>query len=433
MKSIWRIINNISFNPWQYLVLSFAGLIIIGSGLLQLPFVQHQNGLSYIDALFTSTSAVCVTGLTTVSTSGFNLWGQLSILLLVQLGAIGIMTLTTSFLLTLKGNIGLKHRFSFSQLQENFHLDDATGVLKNIIKITFIIELIGMILLSTGFYMQGLQIKEALYQGFFHSISAFCNAGFSTYDQSLTGSNLLIKLTVSVLIILGGLGYFVIYELMAYYKQKRPYSLHTKIVLRVSLLLIAGGSLLIFLFEKGQTGWADSLFQSVTTRTAGFNTVDLSTMSNATIFLMLLLMFIGASPGSTGGGIKTTNFFIMIYAMVSVLKGRRNFVIWNRKISSNYILKAFGTAISYFIILSIGILLLFTEPDLSFKDSLFEAVSAMGTVGLSLGITPHLSLSGKWVIIALMFIGRLGPASFAMATLMKQKEVKIRYPDAEIY
>ncbi len=426
-------IRHISLNPWQYLVLSFLGLIVSGTLLLQMPFVKHLNGLTNIDALFTSTSAVCVTGLTTVSTSGFNLWGQLIILLLIQLGAIGIMTLTTSFLLALKGNVSLKHRLSFSQLQENYDFHDATGVLKNIIKITFIIEFIGMILLTAGFYLQGLPVKSALYQGFFHSISAFCNAGFSTYDQSLTGTNALIKLTVSILIILGGLGYFVIYELISFYQQKRKYSLHTKIVLRVSLALIIAGTLLIYLFEKGQTGWIDSFFQSVTTRTAGFNTVDLNALSNATIFLMLLLMFIGASPGSTGGGIKTTNFFIMVYATVSVLKGKRNFVVWNRKISSNYILKAFGTAISYFIILSIGVILLLLEPNLGFKASLFEAVSAMGTVGLSLGITPHLSVMGKWVIIALMFIGRLGPASFAMATLMKQKEVKIKYPDAEIY
>ncbi len=431
--AIRRSFKDISLNPWQYLVLSFVGLIAFGAVLLKLPFVSHTNGLSNIDALFTSTSAVCVTGLTTVNTSGFNLWGQLSILLLIQMGAIGIMTLTTSFLLALKGNVSLKHRLSFSQLQENYDLNDATGVLKNILKITFIIEFIGMLLLSIGFYMQGLSIGNAIYQGFFHSISAFCNAGFSTYDQSLTGTNALIKLTVSALIILGGLGYFVIYELQSYYKQKRKYSLHTKIVLRVSFLLIVAGTLLIYLFEKGQTGWVDSLFQSVTTRTAGFNTVDLNALSNATIFLMLLLMFIGASPGSTGGGIKTTNFFIMVYAIVSVLKGRRNFVIWHRKISSNYILKAFGTAISYFFILSIGILLLLQEPDLSFKASIFEAVSAMGTVGLTLGITPQLSVLGKWVVIALMFIGRLGPASFAMATLQKHKEVKIKYPDAEIY
>jgi len=433
MKTISNFLKNWQLNSWQYLVLSFFFLIASGTILLKMPFVQHQNGLTEIDALFTATSAVCVTGLTTVSTSGFNLWGQLSILLLIQLGAIGIMTLTTSFLLILKGNIGLKQRISFSRIQENYNLQDANFILKNILKITFVVELAGMILLSIGFYQQGLSISNALYQGLFHSISAFCNAGFSTYDQSLMGTNSLIKMTVSILIIIGGLGYFVIYELMAFYKQKRKYSLHTKIVLRVSLFLIIAGTFLIYLFENGQIGWIDSFFQSVTTRTAGFNSVELNSLSNATIFLMLLLMFIGASPGSTGGGIKTTNFFIMVYAIVSVLKGRRNFVVWHRRISSNYILKAFGTAIAYFIILSIGTLILLTDKNLHFKETLFEAVSAMGTVGLSLGITPHLNLLGKWIIIALMFIGRLGPASFAMATLMKQKEIKIKYPDGEIY
>ncbi len=433
MKQIYRLLKNISLNPWQYLVISFVLLIGFGAVLLKMPFVQHQGGLSGIDAIFTSTSAVCVTGLTTVRTSGFNLWGQLSILLLIQLGAIGIMTLTTSFLLVLRGNVSLKQRLSFSQLQDNYDLLDATYVLKNIVKITFIIEFIGMILLSAGFLIQGLTLKNALYQGFFHSISAFCNAGFSTYDQSLIGTNALIKMTVSALIVMGGLGYFVIYEIMHHYKSKRPYSLHTKIVLRVSLFLIVVGTILLYFIEGQHISLVDSLFQSVTTRTAGFNSVDITQMSHVSIFIMILLMFIGASPGSTGGGIKTTNFFIMIFAIVSVLKGRRNFVIWHRTISSNYILKAFGTTISYFLILSIGITLLLFEPDLSFKDTLFEAVSAMGTVGLSMGITPHLTLLGKWVIIALMFIGRLGPASFAMASLQKQKNIRIKYPEAVIY
>lgn len=421
------------FNPWQYLVLSFVFLITFGTIALELPFVHHQNGLPVIDALFTATSAVCVTGLVTVPTSGFNLGGQLVLLLLMQLGAIGIMTITSSVLLSLKGNINLRHRLSFSQLQENFNLHDANYVLKNILRITFITEFIGMLLLTAGYLRQGLHFSQALYQGFFHSISAFCNAGFSTFDQSLIGTNFLIKTTVALLIIVGGLGYFVIFELMAFYKDKRHLSLHSKIVLSVSLFLIIIGTIFLYYFQQGQMTWIDSFFQSVTTRTAGFNSVDLNQISNAGIFLMLLLMFIGASPGSTGGGIKTTNFFIMIYAIFSVLKGREAVVIWHRTISRRQILKAFGTAISYFIVLSVGIMLILHHTQFGFKQTVFEAVSAMGTVGLSLGITPLLGLKGKLVIIALMFIGRLGPASFAMASINRQKDIKIQYPEGDIY
>ncbi len=428
-----KIFANYKFNPWQYLVLSFLFLISFGTLALKLPIVKHQNGLAVIDAAFTATSAVCVTGLTTVPTSGFNLAGQLVLLLLMQLGAIGIMTITSSVLLSLKGNVNLRHRLSFSQLQENFNLHDANYVLKNILRITFVTEFIGMILLSLGFLWQGLPFGTAVYQGFFHSISAFCNAGFSTYDQSLIGTNVLIKFTIALLIIIGGLGYFVIFEMMAYYKAKRRLSLHSKIVLVVSLFLILAGTLLLYYFQQGQMSWADSFFQSVTARTAGFNSVDLTQISNAGIFLLLILMFIGASPGSTGGGIKTTNFFIMIYAIFSVLKGRETVTIWHRTINRRQILKAFGTAIIYFLVLSIGILLLFHHTNFGFKDTIFEAVSAMGTVGLSLGLTPLLGFKGKIIIIALMFIGRLGPASFAMATINRQKNIKITYPDGDIY
>ncbi len=425
--------NRIKLNPWQYLVLSFVILISAGAFALELPFVKHSAGLPFLDALFTSTSAVCVTGLTTVPTSGFNLWGQLILLLLMQLGAIGIMTITSSVLLSIKGNVNLKHRLSFSQLQENYTLKDAEFVLKNILRITFVTEGVGVLLLFAGFLWQGLSVGDALYQGFFHSISAFCNAGFSTYDNSIMGTNVLIKVTIALLIIVGGIGYFVIFEFLDFSKHRRRLSLHSKIVLWVSLFLIIAGTIILYFVQEGNMSLIDSFFQSVTARTAGFNSVDLSTISNAGIFLLLVLMFIGASPGSTGGGIKTTNFFIMIFAVFSVLKGKEEVIIWNRTISRRQILKAFGTAIIYFIVLSAGILFLLFHTDFPFKDTIFEAVSAMGTVGLSLGLTPLLNTPGKLLIIALMFIGRLGPASFAMSTIIKQKKVKISYPEGDIY
>ena len=414
-------------------MLSFVVLILFGAGLLLTPLVEHTNGLSFVDALFTSTSAVCVTGLATVSTSGFNIYGQLAILLLIQLGAIGIMTLTSSFLLAIKGNISLKHKMLFSQIQENYALQDARMVLQNILKITFVTEFIGFVLLSIGFLMEGLPIQSALYQGFFHSISAFCNAGFSTYDQSLVGMNPLIKYTISFLIILGGIGYFVIFEVMEKYKSHRKFSLHTKIVLLTTTTLIVVGTVLILLFDMHTINFTDSFFQSVTSRTAGFNSVDLHSLSIPTIFLMLLLMFIGASPGSTGGGIKTTTFFAMIYSISSILKGKTHLVVFNRNIPIHFILKAFATTVLYASVIVIGVILLLETNNVKLMDALFEAVSAMGTVGLSLGITPLLNDFGKITLIVLMFVGRLGPASFALATLRKNKEIKIKYPKGDIY
>jgi len=423
-----------NINPWQLMVLSFILLILAGNLLLYYFQSLKQGQLSEIDALFTSTSAVCVTGLVTIPTSEFSLSGQLIILLLIQLGAIGIMTLTSSFLLILKGKISFKHKLIFSQIQDNQAFVDATMVLKNILKITFITEFIGFVLLTLGFIWQGLTWNQAMYQGFFHSISAFCNAGFSTYDSSMVGMNPLIKISISLLIIMGGLGYFVIFEIMERRrKSKKKLSLHTKIVLSTTSILIIAGMLFIKFSRWQHINWIDSFFQSVTTRTAGFNSVDLNQMSYSIIFLMMLLMFIGASPGSTGGGIKTTGFFVMFYSIFSILKGKKQVIIFNRNIPIEYIVKAFATASLYAGVIIVGVILLLESNDISLKDGLFEAVSAMGTVGLSLGITPLLNDFGKSVIIALMFIGRLGPASFALATLRKKKKSKITYPQGEIY
>ncbi len=418
-------------NPWQQLTASFVLLITSGAILLKLPFVRHADGLSWTDAFFTSTSAVCVTGLTTVSTSGFNLWGKIIILLLIQIGAIGIMTLTSSFFLSLKGKIDLKTNLLYAQNTDSLNLQAIQSVLKNIIKITFWVELTGAILLTWGFYLEGHNPEQAAYLGIFHSVSAFANAGFSTFDSGLIDTNNWIKITTALLIIIGGLGYFVIIDLIYRFPKKRKLNLHSQIVIKTSAALVLAGWLL--LLWKENMSWTDAFFQSVTTRTAGFNTVEIGRLSDFSIFLFAILMFIGASPGSTGGGIKTTNFFIMIVSVFSVLKGKKSVIYRNRTIGNNLILKAFGTSIIYFIILSFGILLLLFITDFGFKSVLFEAVSAIGTVGLSLGITPQLNTAGKWIIVALMFIGRLGPASFAMATLKTKKELHIKYPDAEIY
>ncbi|MCF6183553.1 MAG: hypothetical protein L3J56_02810 [Bacteroidales bacterium] len=413
--------------------MSFLILIGLGTFFLNLPFVRHQNGLTFINSLFTSTSAVCVTGLTTISTSGFNWQGELVILILMQLGAIGIMTLSSSFILAVRGKISLKHKISFFRTQENSSLHDVNGILRFILVITFVSEFFGAILLSIGFAAQGKSFWESVHQGIFHSVSAFCNAGFSTYDSSLIGMNDIIKYTVMALIIIGGIGYHVIYELIKKYKFEKRLSLHTKIVLLTTTLLIFGAALLIFIFERGQVSITDSLFQSVTARTAGFNTVNLFNLHYLSLFLITLLMFIGASPGSTGGGIKTTTFFIVAFSVFKILRGKRNVVVFNRQIPNTIILKSFAILSAYFMVAFFGTLALLYHNSHGFLNTLFEVVSALGTVGLSLGISSEVGMFGKLILIIIMFIGRVGPASIAMLTFKNEKEIKIKFPEESVY
>ena len=429
-----RVLGTSSLNPWQSLVLSFGVLIVSGTLMFFLPGVRHDSGLELIDALFTATSAVCVTGLTSIPTSGFNTPGQWLILVLMQTGAIGIMTLTSSFLLALRGTIRLRHRAAISELQDDFTSSGTHEVLKNIIKITLMVEWVGFVLLSAGFYMEGFPLSTAMYHGLFHSVSAFCNAGFSTFDSSLTGMNAMIKYVVMILIFLGGSGYFVLYEWWEILRKRRKKTgFHARIVWLVSMILIIAGAVLIFTGEKGNISFTDSLFQSVTARTAGFNTVDISNLRYASLFVLIVLMFVGASPGSTGGGIKTTSFFAMIYSVWGILRGKEQVVIYHRTIPNTFIIKSFAVAVLYFITISLGILFLLETQDFALEEVMFEVVSAMGTVGLSMGITPQLDVAGKLMVVMLMFIGRVGPASMALAMMKRNKNVKIHYPVGDLY
>ncbi|MFK5889701.1 MAG: potassium transporter TrkG [Flavobacteriaceae bacterium] len=418
-------------NPWHYLLLSFTFLIIVGALVLSLPEMRAINPLSFIDALFTATSAVCVTGLIVVKTTDFSLLGQIVLLILMQLGAIGIMTITTSLIQLIRGNLDLEQRLSFSQLQDSINLKSSNGVLQFILRITFVTEIIGASLISLGFYLQGFSPKQAIYHGVFQSVSAFCNAGFSSFDDSLIGTHWLVKYTIMALIIIGGLGYFVIYEVYHNRKFKSRFSLHTKIVVYTSLFLVLVGGFFIFLVENN-TSITDSLFQSVTARTAGFNSVNVGSMHLVSLLVITLLMFIGASPGSTGGGIKTTTFFIVNYSIFKVLRGETSINIFNRHITHKIILRALALVVVYFMAIILAATLLLLKYPFDFFDTFFEVISALGTVGLSLGITAQLDMYGKIIIILCMFLGRIGPATLAMMTLRKQKEIKIKYPEDRV-
>ncbi len=411
-------------NPWIYFSFTFIILILIGTILL----IIHDN-LSVIDSIFTATSAVCVTGLVVYDTAKLDIWGQIIILFLIQLGGLGIMALSSSILLIFRGFIDLEQKVLIKKVTDYFSFYDIERILKVILIYTFVVESFGALLLAIGFYIQGFTLKKSVYYGIFHSISAFCNAGFSTFSNSLVGFNPLIKLTVAALIVLGGLGFFVVYDIL--YSSKR-FSLHSKITINTTIVLIIVGTLLIYFLNWGKIGFIDALFQSITPRTAGFNTVNLNSLSLDSIFVILFLMVIGASPGSTGGGIKTTTFFLIFFSCFEVISGKEKIVAFKRKIPSYTILKSFSLFFIYTSILMIASFLLLNTNQKDFLKCLFEVTSALGTVGLTLGITPTLDFWGKVIIILCMFIGRIGPASFIMMLALKEKKSYIDYPEEKI-
>ena len=435
--------------PAQIVLLSFSGVILLGTFLLLLP-VSAADGkvISFVDALFISTSAVCVTGLSTISVgTTFSVFGQLIVLGLIQIGGLSIMTLYASMTILLGRSLRMKDRILMQDLHDADSLEDLFQVVIDIIKYTFAIELWGAIVLAIGFTFEGFEFGQALYQGFFHSISAFCNAGFSLFDNSLESfsTNSLINFTVMALITLGGLGFIVLKELKSSLVKGFSFNrlgLHTRVVLVTSALLTGSAAVFIFfgeflhafdtysLWDKIQI----SLFQSVTLRTAGFNTVPLGGLHTYTLYFMTLLMFIGGSPGSTAGGIKTTTLAILMQSIVSTLKNKKKVEIFDRTISSPIVVRATAITFISIVITSLFVLLLMRlEPDQNFLTIIFEVMSAGGTVGLSLGLTSFLSFAGKLAICFVMFIGRIGPLTLILAIGQQDKDKgKFDYPEGRI-
>ncbi|WP_029688171.1 TrkH family potassium uptake protein [Thermoanaerobacter sp. A7A] len=441
-------IIKIKLTPTQVLALGFATIILIGTLLLMLP-VATKSGerTDFLTALFTATSATCVTGLVVVDTKTYwSVFGQIVIMLLIQVGGLGIMTMSTLFALILGRKITFKERLV---MQEAFNTNSLGGIVKfarYILMFSFLFESIGAVILTLRFLPQ-MGLKKAVYYGFFHSISAFNNAGFDLMGnfKSLTGyvSDWVVNLVVMGLIIFGGLGFYVLLDIYEH-RHFNKFTLHSKIVITITLLLIAIGTLLIFLFEYNNpktlgpldfpTKILAALFQAVTPRTAGFNTLSLSDMTIASKFLTIILMFIGASPAGTGGGIKTTTFAVILYTVLSVIQGEEETVLYKRTISRNIVYKAVAISfISVFIIFSVTMVLSITETS-NFLTVLYETTSAFGTVGLSLGLTPELSTVGKIIIIFTMYTGRVGPLTLALALAQRQKKPKpiMKYAEEKI-
>ncbi|PLT28864.1 TrkH family potassium uptake protein [Peribacillus deserti] len=438
------------FDPPKILVLGFAALIIAGAVLLSLPIATHDGqGLPLLNALFTATSATCVTGLVVVDTSDtFTTFGELVILTLIQIGGLGFMTFATFFAFILGKRVSFKDRLVLQEALNNISLEGIVRLVKRVLIFSAIIELTGAAILSIRFSFE-MPIGKAIYWGIFHSISNFNNAGFDLNGEfrSLTPfvDDPAVVLTVCALITLGGIGFIVMNEIYEYHDTGRL-SVHTKVVLVSSLILTLGAAILIFVFELGNSKTIEplsstgkvlgSLFQSVTARTAGANTLPIGDLTQSTLFLLIFLMYIGAGPGSTAGGIKITTLAVLASTVWTQIRGREDVVLFRRKIVLETILKALTVAVmGMFLIMAITMILTITEGDQhNFIMYLFEASSAFGTVGLSMGLTPELTPIGKTVIIFTMFAGRLGPLTLAYALTMRRKGKKepVGYPKGKI-
>lgn len=432
-------------SPIRQLVISFLVLIFSGAFLLKLPY-STVNGIAFIDALFTSTSAVCVTGLIVLDTAkDFTFTGQLIILSLIQLGGFGIMTFSIGVFAMFSGDMSLKWRFTFDSIYNEVTVIPPVEILKKIIIYTFTIEIVTASILFTEF-IKKLPLLDAVWASVFHAVSAFCNAGFSVFSDNLVSyqDNTVVIAAICIAIILGGIGFLVLTELtnIKFSRRKkffRQFSLHSKIVLFVTGILIFGGAALFLFLEwnfimKGmplKTKLLTSIMQSVTCRTAGFNTVDIGLLRESTLGVMMTLMFIGGSPGSIAGGIKTTTFAVVSGLLISKIKGQKQVVFWNRSINEDAVNRSMTLFVIAFVFIytSTIILLSFHSFDVnnSFQQVVFEVISAFGTVGLSTGITNKFAFDGKLLLSIIMFVGRIGP--FALITAITEK---VKTADYEI-
>ena len=433
-------------NPPVTLMLSFLLVILFGAILLMLPVSSKLKTVTpFMDALFTATSATCVTGLVVVDTgTHFSFFGQMVILMLIQIGGLGIMTISTVFAIILGQRINLKLENIMYQVVGGSYAVNVFQLLKSIVLVTLVIESVGTLLLFARF-AQDFQPMKALFLALFHAVSAFCNAGFSPLGNNLVSyvDSFMVNMVITALIIAGGLGFSVIIDLQHHALKKdraRKLNLHTKIVLVTTAFLLVLGFTVFYLAEYNgaMRGFSihrrilSSWFQSVTLRTAGFNTIDLSQIGKASVLISIVLMFIGASPGSTGGGIKTTSFAVLTLSVISLLKGKRHISVFKRRIHEYNFREATGLImLSITIILVVLFFLMLVEPH-AFDKLLFEAVSAFGTVGLTLGITPQLTVIGKLLITVLMYVGRIGPLTMIYAFSTRAKQININYAEEKI-
>ncbi len=432
--------------PAQILVLGFATVILTGALLLTLP-VSSAAGrpTAFVDALFTATSAVCVTGLVVVDTgTHWSTFGQLVILLLIQVGGLGIMTMATLFAFIIGKRINLKERLIMQEAFNQLTVEGVVRLAKSILLITVLIEGTAALILGIRWsfdYGWG----RGLYFGLFHAVSAFNNAGFDLFGgfRSLTiyVSDWTVNLVITALIIIGGIGFSVIVDTSAR-RNWRKFSLHTKVVLSTTFMLLLIGTLGVFLLEYNNAGTLGPLslpakvlaswFQSVTPRTAGYNTLNVGALHSATQFLLVLLMFIGASPGSTGGGIKTTTFGTLVSAVWAMIRGKEDIELFERRLPKEIVYRSLTISTAALVLIISVTMFLTISENADFLTVLFETTSAFGTVGLSMGITPKLTVLGKLAITLTMYAGRVGPLTIAFAVAQRQRRAIYRLAEEKI-
>ncbi len=455
VKLITRLAS-LQLKPATTFIGSFLLLILLGAMLLKMPALTvEQEKITWVDALFTSVSATCITGLSVVDTASyFTLKGQIVILLLIQIGGLGIVSFGTFFATFIRKGVGLKHQSLIQDFLSSENLSSSRGLLRQIIFITFTLEFIGAVLIfftwNAEMYFES--IWQKIYFSVFHSVSSFCNAGFSVLDQGMmhpvASISYMMQLSMSVLIVAGSIGFPVIQDVFSIPRLRerlaypwKDWRLGSKIAVYTTFALIAFGTVSFFVLEYHQLLYEKtiteklliSFFSIVNTRTSGFNTVDIAEIQTPTIILIVFLMFVGASPGSTGGGIKTTTFYIILVTAIGTIKGKKSIEISKRTISNDLIFKAFAIftfAASYNIIAIF--FLSITESDIAIERLVFEQFSAFATVGLSMGVTPNLSIAGKLILIVTMFLGRIGLLTLALSLSTKVISTAYKYPTEHV-
>lgn len=432
-----------SLKPTQVVALGFAVLIFIGAVLLTLPISSQEGRINFLDALFTSTSAVCVTGLSVVNTaSTFSVFGKIVIVLLIQIGGLGIMTVTTIFAIALGRKISLREKLVLQEALNAYNFKDLGSLVLSIFATTLTIEGLGAFTLATHFAHKYEPLK-AWGLGIFHTVSAFNNAGFDIFGDSLVDyvADPVVNLVITTLIIVGGIGFPVLLNIF-HYRRRRSMSLHNKIVLSVTAALLVFGTVMFLALEFNNPNTLGPLspvgkilasyFLSVTPRTAGFHTVHPAQLTNASIFLTMVLMFVGASPGGTGGGVKTTTITAILISVLATISNSEDANIFERKLGKELLNRALSIVTIALLWLMIAIMILTITEKMTFAEICFEAVSAFGTVGLSIGDSANLSIIGRIIIIMTMFFGRLGPMTMAVAFSRQAKRKIVGYPEEQI-
>lgn len=435
--------------PHRFLLSGFIFIIFTGAFLLSLPIASASgNSQSFIDALFVATSAISTTGLTVVDLCSFySLFGQIVILVLVQIGGLGYMIFIVMIVLQLGGKLSLGGKLILEESMSSPPYEEVSRFSRAIIFITLIFEFLGAVVLSL-YWMREFPVKHAIFLGIFHSVSAFCTAGFSLFPDNLSAyrDSIVINMIIGILCIGGSVGFFVIYDVYNMVSRKKredetPKKLlvHTKLVLIMLPILIITGALLIYLsewntpFPSFKDRFLTSTFQAISaSTTTGFNTLDTGMVKTLGLATMVILMYIGASPGGTGGGVKTTTFGLLISSIISVISMKEELILFNRRISARTKDKAFAICTIALLLIALDVLILSVTEKASFMEIVFETVSAFGTVGLSTGVTPALSVTGKIVLVITMLIGRVGPLAIGFSIRGKCKVVPIKYPEGGI-